>query len=154
MSKNAKLRKKRLERQEERKVSSCWNISCLVHSKNFNTDPPKKSTKQNPLRQNEKKSVWNLFQWQEFWIHLTKFDATTRKLNRQYDIQRVKISMIRCHKMWCGTTKTRFLASIPLLTLLFLCYLTVSRMTLIWNFRCGWVLQKVDINLLVLLEAF
>ena len=31
--------------------------------------------------------VWNLIQWQEFWIHLTKFDATTRKLNRQYDIQ-------------------------------------------------------------------
>ena len=31
--------------------------------------------------------VWNLIQWQEFWIYLTKFDATTRKLNRQYEIQ-------------------------------------------------------------------
>ena len=39
--------------------------------------------------------VWNLIQWQEFWIHLTKFDATTRKLNRQYDIQ-------------LAVTKTRF----------------------------------------------
>ena len=34
-----------------------------------------------------KRRVFNLIQWQEFWIHLTKFDATTRKLNRQYDIQ-------------------------------------------------------------------
>ena len=39
--------------------------------------------------------VWNLIQWQEFWIHLTKFDATTRKLNCQYDIQ-------------LAVTKTRF----------------------------------------------
>ena len=31
--------------------------------------------------------AWNLIQWQEFRIHLTKFDSTTRKLNRQYDIQ-------------------------------------------------------------------
>ena len=34
-----------------------------------------------------KRRVWNLIQWQEFWIHLAKFGATTRKLNRQYDIQ-------------------------------------------------------------------
>ena len=85
------LEKRKPGRQKERKVSSCWNISCLIHSKNFNTNPPNKSTKQNSFWQNEKKSVWNLIQWQEFWIHLTKFDATTRKLNRQYDIQRVKL---------------------------------------------------------------
>ena len=39
--------------------------------------------------------VWNLIQWQELWIHLTKFDAATRKLNRQCDIQ-------------LAVTKTRF----------------------------------------------
>ena len=62
--------------------------------------------------------------------------------------------MIRCHEMWYGTTKTRFLASILLRTPLLLCYMTVSRMTLAWHFCGGWVLQKVDINLLVLLKTF
>ena len=62
--------------------------------------------------------------------------------------------MIRCHEMWHGTTKTRFLALILLRTLLLLCYMTVSRTTLTWSFCGGWVLQKVDINLLVLLEVF
>ena len=62
--------------------------------------------------------------------------------------------MIRCHKMWYGTTKTQFLASISLRTLLLLCYMSVSGMALTWHFCGGWVLQKIDINLLVLLEAF
>ena len=43
--------------------------------------------------------------------------------------------------MWYGTTKTRFLASISLLTLLLLCYMTVSRMTSTWYFCGGRVLQ-------------
>ena len=62
--------------------------------------------------------------------------------------------MIQCHEMWYGTAKTRFLASIPLRTLLLLCYMTVSHMTLTWHFCGGPFLQKVDINLLVLLEPF
>ena len=65
------------------------------------TNPPNKSTKPNEqihrtnrpnkTRFDKTKCVWNLIQWQEFWIHLTKFDATTRKLNCQYDIQLVKL---------------------------------------------------------------
>ena len=39
------------------------------------------------------------------------------------------------------TTKTRFLASISLLTLLLLCYMTVQRMTSTWYFCGGRVLQ-------------
>ena len=58
--------------------------------------------------------------------------------------------MIRCHEMWCGTTKI-FLLLIRLRTLLLICHTTVSRMTLTWHLCGGWVLQKVDISLLILL---
>ena len=92
-----------------------------------------------------------------FWINLSKFDVTTRKLNRQYDIQ-FAVTKTRFFAWYvatkCDTTKTRLLASILLRTLLLLCYMTVSRVTLTWHFCGGWVLQKVDIILLVLLEAF
>ena len=104
-----------------------------------------------------KRRVFNLIQWQEFWIHLTKFDATTRKLNRQYDIQ---LAVIKTRffpwyvAMKCDTYETRFLALVPFLTLFLLCYMNVLRMALTWHFCGGWVFQKVDINLLVLLEAF
>ena len=67
---------------------------------------------------------------------------------------RVYIWFSDIHLIRFAVTKTRFLASISLRTLLLLCYMTVSRMTLTWPFSGGWVLQKVDINLLVLLEAF
>ena len=75
------LEKRRLERQAERKVSRCWN-KCLIHSKIHWTYPPNET-----LLGKTKGRVWNLIQWQELWIHLTKFDATTRKLNRQHNIQ-------------------------------------------------------------------
>ena len=45
-----------------------------------------------------------------------------------------------------GKTKQR-------LAILFSCYMTVSHMTVTWHFCGRWVLQKVDINL-VLLHAF
>ena len=109
-----------------------------------------------------KGKVWNLIQWQEFWIHLTKFDATTRKLNGQYDIQ-LAISKTRFFPWYVAmkydtedgnAISVVDLASIPLRTLFLLCYMTVSRMTLTWHFCGGWMLQKVDMTLLVLLEIF
>ena len=133
MSKTKKKEKRRPERQEERKVSRCWNKSCLIRSKNFNTNAPNISTEWNSIRQNKKKSM-KFDAVQEFWIHLIKFDATTRKLNRQYDIE-LTVTKIRFFhntlpRNAIRTTGTRFLVSISLLTLFRLCYMTV--MTLLW----------------------
>ena len=61
-----------------------------------------KSTERNPVRRNETKSVWNLIWHHDFFlIKLTKFDLTTGKVIRQYEIR-------------LAVTKTWFLASIPL----------------------------------------
>ena len=58
-------------------------------------------------RNKTRDSVWNLIQWQEFWIQTAKFDTTTRKLNRQYGIQLAVI-------------KTRFFACLfQILTIVF-----------------------------------
>ena len=118
------------------------------------TNPPNKSTEQNPLRQNEVCMKFDsvtgvLNPFNEVWCDNKKIELPIRHSTSKTRF----FFIIRCHEMWYDTTKTWFLASIPILTLLVLCYLTVSRMTLIWHFRGGWVLQKVDINLLVL-EAF
>ena len=68
-------------------------LSCVIHNKNFNT------AQINPTNKTRfdktKGRVWNLIQGQQFWIHLTKFDSTTRKRNCQYDIR-------------LAVTKTRF----------------------------------------------
>ena len=85
---------RRPEKQEQRRVSSAetkvvWSIAKTWIQMHW-TYPPNKT------RFNKTKGrVWNLIRWQEFWIHLKKFDATTRKLNRQCDIQ-------------LAVTKTRF----------------------------------------------
>ena len=142
-----KLEKRWQERQEERKVSSYWNKSCLIHSKNFNTEAntPNKSTQRNPIQQKKRNSVWNLIQWQEFWIHLTKFDATTRKLNRfSAWYVATKCDMARRKLHFCVDSASYLIA-----VMLHECITYGINMTL-----CGeWVLQKVDINLLVLHEA-
>ena len=152
-----KWEKTRPERQEKRKVSSRWNKICLIHSKNFNAEAntPNKSTQQNPIQEN----------------NCMKLDSVARDLNPFNEVpcsdkktespirHSIRCNynsifcMIRCHEMWYGTTESLFLASILLLTLLLLCYMTVSRMALTWHFCGGCVLQKVDINLLVLHEA-
>ena len=62
--------------------------------------------------------------------------------------------MICCHEMWYRTTKTRFLASLPLRTQLLLYYMTVSCKTLTWHICGGRVLQKVNTNLLGLSRIF
>ena len=87
-------------------------------------------------------------------IYLTKFDATTRKLNHQYDIQ---------FFAWYVSTKCvtarrklnfwRWFHFVP-----YCCHVTwlyhVLYNTFTWRFCGGWVLQKVHINLLVFLENF
>ena len=50
-----KLEKRRPQRQEERKVSSCWNKSCLVHNKNFDTESNTNTNPLNETRFNKKK---------------------------------------------------------------------------------------------------
>ena len=87
-------------------------------------------------------------------IYLTKFDATTRKLNHQYDIQ---------FFAWYVSTKCvtarrklnfwRWFHFVP-----YPSHVTWLYHVLYDTFTCrfcgGWVLQKVDINLLVFLENF
>ena len=86
------------------KGSSYWNKSCLIHSKNsIRRQKQIQIHRAKPIRQNERKSVCYLIQWQEFWIHLMKFDATKRKLNRQYEIQHA-VAKIRFFA-WYNATK-------------------------------------------------
>ena len=80
------IRRKKTRKTGAKESFKCWNKSCLIHSKNVNTNTLNNAP--NETRFNKTKGrVWNLIWWQGFWIHLTKFDAAIRKLNRQYDIQ-------------------------------------------------------------------
>ena len=90
-------------------------LSWVIHNKNFNT------AQINPTNETRfdktKGRVWNLIQGQQFWIHLTKFDSTTRKRNCQYDI-RLAVTKTR-FSPWYVATKCNthqenlILASIP-----------------------------------------
>ena len=90
-------------------------LSCVIHNKNFNT------AQINPTNETRfdktKGRVWNLIQGQQFWIHLTKFDSTTRKRNCQYDI-RLAVTKNRFFPWYVATKcnthqENLILASIP-----------------------------------------
>ena len=78
MKKKKKTRRKKVFKLLTQKLSDLWENFQYRGKYKYN------STEQNSIRQNEEKSRWNLVQWQEF---LMKFDAMTRNLSRQYDIQ-------------------------------------------------------------------
>ena len=111
MSKKETLEKRRPERQVQSRVSSAetkvvWSIEktwIQIHQTYLPNETRFDKTKGR---------VWNLIRLQEFWIHLTKFDTTTRKLNRQYDIQiavtKTRFSIIRCHEIWYTRRKLDF----------------------------------------------
>ena len=76
-----KLEKRRPEREEERKVSVFWNKSQLIRNKNLNKEIYlRKSRECDTIKTKQIKMIWNLSQWHEFQIRLTKFDSTTGKL--------------------------------------------------------------------------
>ena len=126
---NKKDRKKGEFQGAETKV--VWSIaktSIQIHQ----TYPP------NETRFDKTKGkVWNLIQWQEFWIHLTKFDATTRKLNRQYDIQLAVTKIPWYVAMKCDTHDGNSIfgvssTSYPISLMLHVCIAYDINMTLLW----------------------
>ena len=112
MSKKYTLEKRRPERQEERRVSRCWNKSCLIHSKNFNTNTPNISTEWNPIWQNERKSmkldsvIGVLNSFNEVWCDNKKAELPVRHSTRR-NINSI-FFMIRCYKMWYARLKLDF----------------------------------------------
>ena len=107
MSKKQTFEKRRPARQEERKVSRCWNKSCLIHiAQKLQCKYTEHIHRTKLIRQN---------------------DATTRKLNRQYNIQLVVTKTRFFHDTlpWnvICTTKTQLLTSFPLLNLFLLIYM-------------------------------
>ena len=143
--------------EKERKFSSCWSKRCLIHSKYFNTETNTTTNLPNETRFVKTKGrvykIW--FSGRNFEsIYLTKFDATTRKLNHQYDIQffawYVSTKCVTARRKLNFWPWFHFVPYSSHVTWLY----HVLCDTFTWRFCGGWVLQKVDINLLVFLENF